>query len=171
MHKVLRLPRNCSRSPAAPKRAPALPRQSKCCACHAKVAPNAQSAAPATQLQREPSGAQTRTQVLPRQSKCCACHAKVAPAASKYCCARQKYLQMHKVLRLPRNCSRSPTAPKVRAAMQTSQTVKVLPLPRKSSSRCTKCCACHAIAAGAQRRPSARQALPRQSKCCACHAK
>ena len=29
--------------------APTLPRQSKCCACHAEVAPNAQSAAPATQ--------------------------------------------------------------------------------------------------------------------------
>ena len=55
----------------------------------------APSAAPATQLQPEPNGAQTRT--------------------------------------------------------NTSQTVKVLRLPRKSTSRCTKCCACHAeIAPDAQ---------------------
>ena len=118
MYKVLRLPRNWSRSPTAPKRAPRLPRESKCCACHAKskprctkccachakIASDAQSAAPATQLQPEPNGAQTRT--------------------------------------------------------KTSQTVKMLRLPRKSSSRCTKYCACHAIAAGAQRRPNAHQHFP-----------
>ena len=55
----------------------------------------------------------------------------------------------YKGLRLPRPDSQN-AAP---------ATQKVLRLPRKSSSRCTKCCACHASAAGAHRRPSARHDL------------
>ena len=46
--------------------------------------------------------------------------------------ATQKYCQMHKVLRPP----------------------------RKSSARCTKCCACHGTATGPPRRPNARRQVP-----------
>ena len=83
---------------------PASPRQSKCCACHAKEARDAQSAAPATQMRAVPPGDQTRT--------------------------------------------------------GKSQRVKVLRLPRKSSGRCTKCCACHANARGPSRRPNAHRQVP-----------
>ena len=142
MHRVLRLPRKCARSPSGdqtrtrqvPDSQSAAPATQKYTS-HAKVAPDAQSVAPATQLQPEPNGAQTRTNKsqtvkvlrLPRKStartkraqaspstKCCACHAKVA--------------QMHKVLRLPRKCARIPPATKRAPAS-----------PRQS-----KCCACHA---------------------------
>ena len=122
------------------------------------------------------------------------------------------------MLRLPRKSSRGPAASKrapavpkeskcrtyapngasatqkqpgtsgVQACAGSPQRVKVLHLPRRSTSMCTKCCACHAKAAGDQRRPSARrrspesqsvapatqkyvQAIPKESKCCTCHAK
>ena len=77
--KVLRLPRK-SRSSCT-----------KCCACHAKVAADAQSAAPATQKRAVPPGDQTRADNssrvkvlrLPRKSsarctQCCDCHTKAA---------------------------------------------------------------------------------------------
>ena len=93
VRKVLPLPRKSSRSPAASKRAPSIRRESKCCACHAKVCPCAHSDAHATRRQPEPSGVQacagTAQRVtmlnLPRKrrsmcAKCCASHAKAAGA-------------------------------------------------------------------------------------------
>ena len=181
MHKVLRLPRKSERAPAATKRAPASPRQSKCCACHAKVLPDAQSAALATDKRPGPRGDQTRAGKsqrlkvlrLPRKSsarctKCCACHAKAAGPPRRPNARRQ----------LPESQSVAP------ATQKSLQLHKVLRLPPKSSARCAKCCACHAKAAGPSRRPNARRnsqrvkvlRLPRKSsarctKCCACHAK
>ena len=158
--KVLRLPRKCARSlppgdqtrtrqvpdsqsaapatqmhavPPATKRAPASPRQSKCCACHAKVLVprDTQSAAPATQMRAVPP-ATKRAPASPRQSKCCACHAKVPRR-----CRQSKCCVCH-----ANACG--PSGDQTRTGK--SQTVKVLRLPRKSSARYTECCACHANA-------------------------
>ena len=51
---MLRLPRKSSS------------RESKCSACHGKVAPDAQSVAPATQVQPGPTGDQARATIFQR---------------------------------------------------------------------------------------------------------
>ena len=137
MLQVLRLPRKTSR------------RCSKCCACHAKRASNP-SAAPATQ--NEPDVVQVLR--LPRKtrrrlshirswtsaglyeghSKCRACHAKAAGGASSAACTTQNEAA-GLVAGLPRTSMKA---------------LQVLRLPRKTSWRCSKCCACRAKRGGAQ---------------------
>ena len=132
----------------------------KCCTCHAKVALDAESAAPATQKQPVPRGDQARTSTsqtvkvprLPRKSsarctKCCTCHAKVVVDAQSAAPATQQ----------------QPVPRGDQARTSTSQTVKVPRLPRKSSARCTKCCTCHAkVVVDAQ---SAAPATQQQLRC------
>ena len=86
-----------------------------------------------------------QTEVAPRWTKRCACHAQVGPCAQSAAPATRK----------------QPGPSGVQARAGNRQRVKVVDLPRKiSRSMCTKCCACHAKAAGAQRRPSARRQSP-----------
>ena len=97
MHKVLRLPpRPVSRGDQT--RAG----ESKCCACHAKVAPDAFSAAPATQKQR----LMHKVLRLPRKSGrslVATTPRRQLPESQSVAPATHKSRQMHKVLRLPRS--------------------------------------------------------------------
>ena len=160
MHRVLRLPRKCARSPAATKRAPASPRQSKCCACHAKVAremhreccachANAARSPPATK--RAPGKSQTvKVLRLPRRStarctECCACHANAqmqSKSLHKSAAGAQRRPSARQVPRQSKCCA---------CHAKVAQMHKVLRLPRKCSARCTKC-PCHAIDRSTQRR-------------------
>ena len=163
MLQVLRLPRKTNL------------RCSKCCACHAKRAGNAPSAAPATQKELEmlqvlrlprktrrgPKSSLVaglpRTSIW-RCSKCCACHAKRGGAQSHHSSPD----------------FRGPLyegAPSAAPATQNEAVPKsslVAGLPRTSIWRCSKCCACHRKRTWGA--PSAAPSL-RCSKCCACHAK
>ena len=124
----------------------------------------------------------------------CSCRTSTTTSHASVCC-RTSTTNIH--------CSVAPATQKQpgtsrdQARASNPQRVKVPHLPRQSTSMCTKCCACHAKAAGDPRRPSARQQspesqsatpatpkyvhvhevlhLPRKSrsmctKCCACHA-
>ena len=66
-------------------------------------------------------------------------------------------------------------APSAAPAMQSEpEVLQVLHLPRKTSWRCSECCACHGKRSGArsnQLSPDIRRPLWRCSKCCTCHAK
>ena len=140
--KVLRL----SRKSGAPSRArdniQSHYRVLKCCPCHAKTRPGAQSAAPAT-ISATPS------------PKCCACHANQGPPTAR---ARQHPIPL--------------------------QSSHMLPLPRKDTPRCTKCCACHNFSNAISKalRLSRKSGAPSRArdniqshyrvlKCCPCHAK
>ena len=121
----------------------------------------APSAAPATQ--NEPEVLQVLH--LPRKtswrgSKCCACHAKTKRRPTT----------------LPQTSMEG--APSAAPATQNEpEVLQVLHLPRKTSRRCSKCCACHAK----KKRPKvinccrtsapAMQNGPRCSKCPTFHAK
>ena len=64
--------------------------------------------------------------------------------------ATQNDTEVLQVLRLPRKRSRRPQYSIVAGLLRTSLDVlRVLHLPRKMRRRCSKCCACHANAAGA----------------------
>ena len=146
MLKVLRLPHKTSL------------RCSRCCACHAKRAWGAPSAAPATQNKPEV----LRVLRLPRKtrrrpfaslvarlpptsmnvSKCCACHTKRAWGAPGAAPATQNEPEVLRVLRLPRKTGPRPFASLVARLPPTS--MKVLHACHARSLKCSKCCACHA---------------------------
>ena len=126
------------------------------CTCHAKVRPCAPSAAPATHKQPGPNSAQARATNrqrikvlhLTRKSSsssatCCTCHAKVGPCAPS---------AAHATLKLPGLSG-------TQARTANRQIVKVLHLPRRSSSSTTKCCTCNAKV-----RPCAPSAAPATHK-------
>ena len=122
---------------------------SKCCACHAKRAWGAPSAAPATQNEPEVR------QVLPLPRK--TTRRPKSPVVTGLPLTSMKVLQV-----LHRSRKNEP------------EVLLVLRMPRKTSRRCSKCCACHAKRRGAQSpqlSPDFRWPLWRWSKCCACHAK
>ena len=135
------------------------------CACHAKRTWSAPSAAPATQnkpevLQvprlprkttRRPKSSLgawlplTSMKVLQRKTnlRCCACHAKQAGGAPSAAPATQNDAA-------PKVITRRLTSADLYEGAPRQNEPKVLRLPRKTSRRCSKCCACHAKRRGAQ---------------------
>ena len=111
-----------------------------------------------------------------RCSKCCACHKK-NDAAPKVINCRRSSADLYE------------GAPSAAPATQSEpEVLQVLRLPRKTSRRCSKCCACHKKTTR-HRKSSIVDGLPRTSmkvlqvlglprktsrrcsKCCACHTK
>ena len=137
-----------------------MPMCTKCCACHAKVAPCAANAAPAMRKQAGPSGDQAsatkshrvkvlrlprRSTSMPRslrESKCCACHAKVRPCAANCCTCHAKaawasgdQAPATKSQRVKVLAQKQPGSSGVQACAGNLQRVKVLHLPRKGCVR------------------------------------
>ena len=181
---VLRLSRKtnlrCSKCCACPKAslvARLVWRCSKCCACHVKRTWGAPSAsAPATLNELE----MLQVLRLPRKtnsrcSVCCACHAKRAGDAPSVAPATQNKAAPKSLTRRQTYADLYEGAPSAAPVTQNEpEVLRVLRLPRKTSWRCSKCCACHAKRGGAQKlhsSPDFRRPLWRCSKCCACHAK
>ena len=156
MHQML--PHKWSRAPAAHKRVPAMPRISKCRTCHAKIRPCARSAARATQV--SPDAPNAAPANLPRKTtsvctKCCTCHCtchvnvagpqapKRAPAIPRESKRRTCYAELGRGAQsVSPATQKQPGLSGDQARAGNPQRVKVLHLPGKSSSRCTKCCAC-----------------------------
>ena len=187
---VLRLPRKTTRRPKSSLGAwlpltsmKVLQRKTnlRCCACQAKQAGGAPSAAPAHTKQR---GAQSHHSSpdfrwpLWRCSKCCTCHAKwtwgapsAAPATQKRTWgapsaapARKRSRNAPSTAPAPQNDTFSRVITRRRASadlyegapiaapatQKEFEVLQALRLPRKTSRRCSKCCACHAKRRGAQ---------------------
>ena len=120
-------------------------RCSKCCACHANAA-----GVHSTQSSPDFRGP------LWRCSACCTCHAKRDWRASSAAPATQTQ---------PASIVITQSSPDFRgpslATQNETEVLQVLRLPRKMRLRCSKCCTCHANAAGVHSIPSGR--LPRTS--------
>ena len=119
-------------------------RCSKCCACHAKQGG----------FQKHHSSPDF-CRPLWRCSECCACHAKRAGDAPSAAPATQNETAPKSITRRQTSADLYEGAPSAAPATQNEpEVLQVLRLPRKTSLRCSKCCACHAKRGGAQRHHS-----------------
>ena len=121
----------------------------QCCTRNAKRAWGAPSAAPA--IENEPEMLQVLH--LPRKtnlrcSKCCTCHAKRAWCSK--CCTCHTKAATSIVLTCRRTFAdlSGGAASAAPATENEPGMLQVLRLPRKTSRSCSKCCTCHAKAAG-----------------------
>ena len=134
--------------------------------CHAKRASGAPSAAPAMQSEAAPIHhsspdfcrplCRCSMCCLPRKrslrcSRRCAYHAKRASGALSAAPATQNDAAPIRITRRRTSADLYEGAPSAAPARQNEpEMLQVLRLPRKTSRRCSKCCACHAKPSAAQ---------------------